>query len=70
MGMAKSDPRPDFSARHSGNVNPENAEPRPEHGYGIAQPIRQVSEDALKIGDGSLYAALQRLLVDAYVEAP
>ncbi len=39
------------------------------HGYGIAQHIKQVSDDALKIGEGSLYPALQRLLMDDYVEA-
>jgi len=41
----------------------------PNHGYGIAQHIRQVSEDALKIGEGSLYPALQRLLIDDCVNA-
>ncbi len=41
----------------------------PNHGWGIAQHIRQVSQDALKIGEGSLYPALQRLLLDGYVEA-
>ena len=35
------------------------------HGWGIAQYIQQVSQDALKIGEGSLYPALQRLLLDA-----
>jgi transcriptional regulator len=39
------------------------------HGYGIAQHIQSVSEDALKIGEGSLYPALQRLLVNSWVEA-
>src|SRR6476659_39592 len=39
------------------------------HGYGIAQQIRMVSEDALKIGEGSLYPALQRILVNGWVEA-
>jgi transcriptional regulator len=39
------------------------------HGYGIAQNIRAVSEDALKIGEGSLYPALQRILVNGWVEA-
>ena len=39
------------------------------HGWGIAQYIQQVSQDALKIGEGSLYPALQRLLLDGYVEA-
>ncbi len=41
----------------------------PNHGWGIAQHIRQVSQDALRIGEGSLYPALQRLLLDGYVEA-
>jgi transcriptional regulator len=41
----------------------------PNHGYGIAQHIRAVSEEALKIGEGSLYPALQRILVNGWVEA-
>ncbi len=41
----------------------------PNHGWGIAQRIQQVSQDALRIGEGSLYPALQRLLLDGYVEA-
>ena len=39
------------------------------HGYGIAQHIRAVSEDSLKIGEGSLYPALQRILVNGWVQA-
>ena len=41
----------------------------PNHGYGIAQHLRAVSEDALKIGEGSLYPALQRILVNGWVAA-
>ena len=41
----------------------------PKHGYGIAQHVRAASEDALKIGAGSLYPALQRILVNGWVEA-
>ncbi len=41
----------------------------PLHGYGIAQHIRLVSEDILQIGEGSLYPALQRLLMNGWVEA-
>ena len=41
----------------------------PNHGYGIAQQIEQASEDALRIGEGSLYPALQRLLVQQWVTA-
>ncbi len=41
----------------------------PNHGFGIAQHIQQVSQDALRIGEGSLYPALQRLLLNEFVEA-
>ena len=33
----------------------------PSHGYGIAQRIQQVSRDALRVQQGSLYPALHRL---------
>jgi transcriptional regulator len=33
----------------------------PNHGWGVAQRIQQLSEDALQIGQGSLYPALHRL---------
>jgi transcriptional regulator len=39
------------------------------HGYGIAQHIQQVSEDVLQVGEGSLYPALQRLLINGWVAA-
>src|SRR6266567_2739699 len=39
------------------------------HGYGIAQHIHRVSHDALRVGEGSLYPALQRLLLSQWVEA-
>ena len=42
---------------------------RPMHGYGIAETIRQTSAEALKVGEGSLYPALQRLLIDEFVKA-
>jgi len=41
----------------------------PNHGYGIAQHIRRVSREALRIGEGSLYPALQRLLLKEWVSA-
>ncbi|MGA2119556.1 MAG: PadR family transcriptional regulator [Bryobacteraceae bacterium] len=41
----------------------------PNHGYGIAQHIHRISGEALTIGEGSLYPALQRLLVNAWVRA-
>jgi PadR family transcriptional regulator, regulatory protein PadR len=41
----------------------------PMHGYGIAQHIRQLSEDVLQIEEGSLYPALQRMLIKGWVVA-
>jgi transcriptional regulator len=34
---------------------------QPLHGYGIAQQIEALSEDALRVEQGSLYPALERL---------
>ena len=39
------------------------------HGYGIAQRLLQISGSALQVGEGSLYPALQRLLVNGWAEA-
>ena len=41
----------------------------PNHGYGIALHIRRLSQEAFKVGEGSLYPALQRLLVNGWVSA-
>jgi PadR family transcriptional regulator PadR len=37
------------------------------HGYGIARYIRQVTEDVLRVEEGSLYPALQRMLIKGWV---
>jgi PadR family transcriptional regulator PadR len=39
------------------------------HGYGIALHIRRTSEDVLQVEEGSLYPALQRMLIKGWVEA-
>jgi transcriptional regulator len=39
------------------------------HGYGIAQRVKEVSNEVLHVGESSLYPALQRLLLDGYVKA-
>jgi transcriptional regulator len=41
----------------------------PMHGYAIAQHIQRISRDALRIEEGSLYPALQRMLVKGRVTA-
>ena len=39
------------------------------HGWGIAQRIRQVSGEILRVEEGSLYPALRRLELDGLVQA-
>ena len=38
------------------------------HGYGIAQRLRELSDDVLQVGESSLYPALQRLLLKGWVK--
>jgi PadR family transcriptional regulator PadR len=42
---------------------------QPLHGYAIAQTIRQRSGDELSVEEGSLYPALQKLLLKGWVKA-
>ena len=39
------------------------------HGYAIAQRLKDTSRDVLQVGESSLYPALQRLLLNGYVDA-
>ena len=41
----------------------------PLHGYAIAQRIHQLSKDTLQVEEGSLYPALQRILVKGWAKA-
>jgi len=41
----------------------------PMHGWGIAERIQQVSNDALQIGQGSLYPALHRLEYKGWIKS-
>jgi PadR family transcriptional regulator, regulatory protein PadR len=41
----------------------------PMHGYGIAERVKDLSHAVLQVGESSLYPALQRLLLEGYVEA-
>lgn len=44
-------------------------QPGAMHGYAIAQRIRQLSGDALQVEEGSLYPALQKMLLKGWVRA-
>ena len=39
------------------------------HGYEIAGAIQRVSQDVLQVEEGSLYPALQRMLIKGWVKA-
>jgi transcriptional regulator len=41
----------------------------PLHGYAIARRIKQCSEDALDVEEGSLYPALNRMLLKGWLDA-
>ena len=38
------------------------------HGYAIAQLLKQISSDVLRVEEGSLYPALQRLELNGWIE--
>jgi transcriptional regulator len=40
-----------------------------QHGYGIAQAIRQASDEVLHVEEGSLYPALHRLELDGWIDS-
>jgi transcriptional regulator len=42
---------------------------QPMHGWAIAQRLEQLSRDALRVGQGSLYPALQRLEEKGWVDS-
>jgi PadR family transcriptional regulator, regulatory protein PadR len=67
--MPKINPSPDFLPGTLEMLVLKTLSRGTNHGWGIAQQIQQVSQDALKIGEGSLYPALQRLLLSDFVEA-
>ena len=41
----------------------------PRHGYGVARWIQETTDDALEIGEGSLYPALYRMERKGLIEA-
>src|SRR5215831_11129846 len=69
MGLPKRNPDADFLPGTLEMLVLKTLSRGPNHGFGIAQHIQQVSGDALKIGEGSLYPALQRLLLNEFAEA-
>ena len=69
MGIPKSESAADFLPGTLEMLILKTLSRGDNHGWGIAQHIQQVSQDALRIGEGSLYPALQRLLLNDFVQA-
>jgi transcriptional regulator len=42
---------------------------KPMHGYALVKHIKQVSENLLRVEEGSLYPALQRMLREGWLES-
>lgn len=42
---------------------------RPEHGYGIARQIERLTDDVLRVEEGSLYPALHRMEKRGWLES-
>ena len=42
---------------------------RPDHGWGVAKRVQEISHDTLSVNQGSLYPALQRLELQGLVES-
>ena len=41
----------------------------PMHGFGIARSIQEISDEVLRVEEGSLYPALHRLELDGMIDA-
>ena len=42
---------------------------QPMHGYGIAQHLQRLSQDVIRVEEGSLYPALQRMRQKGWIRA-
>jgi len=62
-------PRPDLLPGTLELLILRTLDAEPMHGYAIAQHLRKLSRDALRVEEGSLYPALQRMLVKGWVTA-
>src|SRR4051812_242413 len=41
----------------------------PQHGYGVARRIEQISDDLLRLNEGTVYAALLRLAQKGWIQS-
>jgi transcriptional regulator len=69
MGKAESKSRPDLVPGTLEMLILQVLTQGSMHGYGIARRIQDSSENELRVEEGSLYPALQRLLLKGWVTA-
>jgi transcriptional regulator len=41
----------------------------PQHGYGVARRIEQISDDLLRLNEGTVYASLLRLVQKGWIQS-
>jgi transcriptional regulator len=69
-GMSKGSPKPEILQGTLDLMVLKTLEALgPLHGYGIARRIEQVSQDALRLNEGTLYTALLRLQERGWISA-
>jgi len=56
-------------ARNAGHADSENADTRADSRIRIAFVIQQVSDEVLRVEEGSLYPALHRLELDGIIDS-
>ncbi|MGV8966349.1 MAG: PadR family transcriptional regulator [Cellulomonas sp.] len=42
---------------------------QPRHGYGVAQAVKELSDGVVRLGAGTLYGILDRIVAEEYAEA-
>jgi PadR family transcriptional regulator PadR len=58
------------AARHARPDDPEDlAALGPQHGFGIARRIEQISEQVLKLNEGTVYTSLLRLQQQGWIDS-
>jgi PadR family transcriptional regulator PadR len=57
------------SARHAGPDDSQLHALGPQHGFGIARRIEQISEDVLTLNEGTVYTSLLRLQQRGWIAA-
>ncbi|HUI41915.1 MAG TPA: PadR family transcriptional regulator [Terriglobia bacterium] len=67
MGTPKPAPHSDIPPGTLDLLVLKTLEAGPRHGYGIAQRIHQLSRDVLQVEEGSLYPALQRMMLKGWL---